>query len=210
MKPQLYRLIYVIIATFLLIAILMFSSMIDSGFLYYPNNILKLIGLLLAGWGLVISKVAFKSYDTKAFLGLGSLHPEDEFRTDGLLKKVRHPLYSGSILLLTGYFLFSPKISVLISVSMMIIYFLVGIQFEEKKLAKVFGEKYIYSHALLPPFVDEIVRPAIQETFPKFTKSEKERNKLSDTYDLYEPSGTSLKKLMLDVPRSINVNSLKN
>ncbi|MCK5102431.1 MAG: isoprenylcysteine carboxylmethyltransferase family protein [Cyclobacteriaceae bacterium] len=143
MKPQPYRLIYVIIATFLLIAILAFSSMIDSGFLFYPNNILKLIGLLLAGWGVVIAKVAFKSYDTKAFLGLGSLNPEDEFRTDGLLKKVRHPLYSGSILLITGYFLFSPKISVLISVSMMIIYFLVGIQFEEKKLEKAFGEKYL-------------------------------------------------------------------
>lgn len=143
MKPQLYRLIYVIIATFLLIAILIFSSLIDSGFTFHSNIISKIAGLLLAGWGLVIAKAAFKSYDAKAFLGLGSLHPEDEFKTDGLLKKVRHPLYSGSILLLTGYFLFSPKISVLISVSMMVIYFLVGIQFEEKKLEKVFGEKYI-------------------------------------------------------------------
>lgn len=143
MKPQSYRLIYVIIATLLLIEILVFSSLIDSDFAFHPNNITKIAGLLLAGWGLVIAKVAFKSYDTKAFLGLGDLKPEDEFRTDGLLKKVRHPLYSGSILLLIGYFLFSPKISVLISVSMMIIYFLVGIQFEEKKLENVFGEKYI-------------------------------------------------------------------
>jgi len=143
MKSQLYRLIYVFIATFLLIAILIFSSLIESGFVFYPNNILKYVGLFLAGSGVVIVKVAFKSYDTKAFLGLGSLKPEDEFRTEGLLKKVRHPLYSGSILLLAGYFLFSPKISVLISVSMMIIYFLVGIQFEENKLVKAFGEKYI-------------------------------------------------------------------
>ena len=140
--PQLYRLIYVIIATLTLVAILIFSSIIESGFVFYPHNIMKLIGLLLAGWGVVIVKIAFKSYDTKAFLGIGSLNPEDEFRTDGLLKKVRHPLYSGSILLIAGYFLFSPKLSVLISASMMIIYFLVGIQFEEKKLEKVFGEKY--------------------------------------------------------------------
>ena len=140
---QSYRLIYVIIAILSLFAILIFSSIIDSGFVFYPNNFLKLIGLLLAGWGVVIVKIAFKSYDTKAFLGIGSLAPEDEFRTDGLLKKVRHPLYSGSILLLAGYFLFSPKLSVLISVSMMIIYFLVGIQFEENKLIKAFGERYI-------------------------------------------------------------------
>jgi len=140
---QSYRLIYVIIAILSLFAILIFSSIIDSGFVFYPNNFLKLVGLLLAGWGVVIVKIAFKSYDTKAFLGIGSLAPEDEFRTDGLLKKVRHPLYSGSILLLAGYFLFSPKLSVLISVSMMIIYFLVGIQFEENKLIKAFGERYI-------------------------------------------------------------------
>jgi len=76
------------------------------------------------------------------------------------------------------------------------------------ELEKVFGEKYIYSHALLPPFVDEIVRPAIQETFSKFTKTEKERNKLSDTYDLYEPENMSLKELMLDVPRTITVNTV--
>jgi protein-S-isoprenylcysteine O-methyltransferase Ste14 len=98
---------------------------------------------LIAGWGIVISKAAFKSYDTKAFLGLGSLTPEDEFRTDGLLKKVRHPLYSGSILLVTGYLIFSPKLSSLITVSMMIIYLLIGIQLEEKKLIKAFGEKYL-------------------------------------------------------------------
>lgn len=143
LKPQLYRLIYVIIATITLIAILMFSSMINSDFIYYPTKILKLVGLLVAGWGFIISKEAFKSYDTKAFLGLGDLNPEDEFKTDGLLKKVRHPLYSGSILLIIGYLLFSPKLSTLITVSMMILYFLIGIHLEETKLIKVFGEKYI-------------------------------------------------------------------
>lgn len=143
LKPQLYRLIYVIIAVVTLVAILMFSAMIDSGFVFYPTKAVKLVGLLIAGWGVVISKSAFKSYDAKAFLGLGSLKPEDTFKTDGLLKKVRHPLYSGSILIVIGYLLFSPKLSSLITGFMMIIYFLIGIQFEEKKLIKVFGQKYI-------------------------------------------------------------------
>jgi protein-S-isoprenylcysteine O-methyltransferase Ste14 len=142
-KPQLYRLIYVIIATITLIAILIYSAMIESGYVFIPTKLLKISGLLLAGWGIVISKAAFKSYDTKAFLGLGSLKPEDEFRTDGLLKKVRHPLYSGSILLILGYLLFSPKLTSLISVSIMFIYLLIGIQLEERKLIKAFGDKYI-------------------------------------------------------------------
>ena len=158
-KPQTYRLTYVFIATITLITILIFSSLIDSNFVFYPSNLLKFIGLLLAGWGFVVAKVAFKSYDTKAFLGFGSLNPEDEFKTDGLLKKVRHPLYSGSLLLIIGYFLFSPKLSTLISVSMMIIYFLIGIHLEEKKLIYVFGNKYVEykrkTPMLIPKFWDK-------------------------------------------------------
>ena len=75
------------------------------------------------------------------------------------------------------------------------------------ELDKVAGEKYIYSHALLPPFVDEIVRPVIQETFSKFTKTEQERNKLEEKYDLYEPSNLSLKDFILDAPRKVNGNN---
>jgi 5'-3' exonuclease len=74
------------------------------------------------------------------------------------------------------------------------------------KIDKVFGEKYTYSKPLLPVPSDEVVLPSIQETFEKFTKSEKERNKLSDTYQLYEPENLVLKDLILDVPRMIDVN----
>lgn len=75
------------------------------------------------------------------------------------------------------------------------------------QLDKVAGEKFIYAHALLPSFVDEIVRPAIQDTFSKFTKTEQERNKLKDEYELYEPPKTSLKNVTLNAPRKIVSNS---
>lgn len=142
LNPQLYRLIYVFIAFITLIAILQYSAMIESSFVFTPTKAFKIIGLLLAGWGIVIAKAAFKSYSIKAFLGLGSLKPENEFSTDGLLNKVRHPLYSGLLLLIIGYLLFSPKLTSLISVIMMITYLLIGIQLEEKKLIKAFGDKY--------------------------------------------------------------------
>lgn len=76
------------------------------------------------------------------------------------------------------------------------------------ELDKVFGEKYIYAYALLPPYVDEIVRPVIQDTFSKFTKSEKERNRLETEYYLYEPENISLSELTLDAPRMIGVNAV--
>jgi 5'-3' exonuclease len=68
------------------------------------------------------------------------------------------------------------------------------------ELDKVFGEKYIYSYALLPSFVDEIVRPQIQNTFSKFTKSEQERNKLESKYYIYEPNNISINNLTHNVP----------
>lgn len=143
LKPQRYRLIFNICAILLLIPILIVSSSVESGYLFEPKIHFKLIGLLLAGVGIVIVKIAFKSYDTKAFLGLGSLEGEKEFKTNGLLRSVRHPLYSGSILVLVGYVLFDPKISTVVSVALMILYFIIGIQFEEKKLIKEFGDTYL-------------------------------------------------------------------
>jgi protein-S-isoprenylcysteine O-methyltransferase Ste14 len=135
--------IYVIIATLTLVGIFVYSSMTESEHIFAPNKPLKLTGLIIAGWGFIIAKTGFKSYDTKAFLGLGDLKPEEEFKTDGLLQKVRHPLYAGSILLVIGYFLFDPKLTTLISSSLIIIYFLIGIQLEEKKLIRTFGSKYL-------------------------------------------------------------------
>ncbi len=160
LKPQTYRLIYVAIASLTLFAIMAYSSMLKSSFVLNPGILLKVLGLIVSGWGIIIVKVAFKSYDTRAFLGLGNLKPEDEFKTDGLLKMVRHPLYSGSILLVIGYFLFSPKLSVLISTIMMIIYIVVGIRFEENKLVKTFGKKYTEYKKSTPMLIPNIRKKA--------------------------------------------------
>lgn len=143
LNPQKYRLIFNIFGLVLLIPIFIISSFIESSNIFSPNKIIKFAGLLFAGWGIVVIKIAFKSYDTKAFLGLANLDVENEFKTDGILKTVRHPLYSGSILLIFGYFLFDPKLSTLISSIMLILYIIIGIQFEERKLIKTFGNKYI-------------------------------------------------------------------
>lgn len=142
-SAQHYRLFYNLFALISLAPIIIFSSTINSQSLLQSNVFTKTSGLILAGWGVIIAKMGFNSYDLKAFLGLGNMSVENEFRTDGLLKSVRHPVYAGSILLIMGYFLYNPKISSLISASMLITYLLVGIRFEERKLIRVFGDKYI-------------------------------------------------------------------
>ncbi len=137
-----YRLLYVILSSLHLLAIFIFSATIRSKYIFLPGGFSKFVALTLASLGIVICRHAFKSYDGKAFLGLSDLSEEENFRADGLLQYVRHPLYAGSIVLIIGFFLYIPNVANLISTSLMILYFIVGIYFEEQKLLTVFGEDY--------------------------------------------------------------------
>jgi len=141
-SPQKYRLFYNIFSLISLVPVLIISNNISAVYAISPNSILKLVGLILAGYGVVLAKLAFKPYDTKAFLGLAP-HKQESFKTEGLLKYVRHPIYSASIVILIGYFLFDPRWNTLLNVIMLIIYFVVGGYFEERKLIREFGEQYI-------------------------------------------------------------------
>ena len=138
-----YRLLYVAFSTLGLLAILLYALLIPSQRLFGTHNdAAKYVGLLLAGWGVFGIMAGFKSYDIKAFLGLGNMASEDELKTDGLLKKVRHPVYAGSILVVVGYFIYIPTIVNLVSTTLIVLYILIGIYLEEQKLLKAFGERY--------------------------------------------------------------------
>jgi protein-S-isoprenylcysteine O-methyltransferase Ste14 len=153
LDAQRYRLIYNLVALFALIPIFFISINIKATYALEPNKVLTFSGLIFAAYGVILAKRAFKSYDTKSFLGLGPMNSEEELRTDGFLKYVRHPVYSASILILIGYFLFDPKWNSFISVSMLIIYFVIGSYFEERKLIRQFGERYIEYRKKTPMFV---------------------------------------------------------
>jgi protein-S-isoprenylcysteine O-methyltransferase Ste14 len=51
-------------------------------------------------------------------------------------------LYLGTFIFAWGIFILYPTLSILIAVSIITIYTLIAIQFEEKKLVKEFGEVY--------------------------------------------------------------------
>ena len=158
LSPKIYRLQFVIFAIISLAAIFVWAGQVKSPYIIPLGWWQRFSGLLLAAWGILISIRAFKSYDAKAFLGLSDLKAEDEFKTDGLLQYVRHPLYSGSILLFSGFFLYIPTLVNLISSCMAILYFLIGIQFEEKKLIRLFGEKYLKYKRNTPMLVPKLFK----------------------------------------------------
>jgi protein-S-isoprenylcysteine O-methyltransferase Ste14 len=140
-----YRLIYSTLATIMLIPILWYQSTLSQRMLFPQQVITLFTGLTMAASGIMVVKVSFHHYDLKEFLGMYQLkgaHWEGPLKTEGILSTVRHPLYSGSILALLGYVIFAPTLTNLVMAICLIMYFIIGIHFEEKKLILEFGDHY--------------------------------------------------------------------
>jgi len=154
-----YRIIYVVFATVGLLLIFMYQSTLPQVHFYKPDTYITFLGLGLASLGLIIVKESFIHYDTQEFLGLkqmkGDLN-EQGFIRQGILKYIRHPLYSGSILILIGYFIFAPSIINLITAICMILYFILGSFLEEKRMITIFGEDYLWYKKEIPPFIPRL------------------------------------------------------
>jgi protein-S-isoprenylcysteine O-methyltransferase Ste14 len=101
---------------------------------------------MLPSFGTIIIVRSFKSFSKKRFVGLephDDLEQHEEFIVSGLHAYVRHPIYSGTILIFLGFFFFEPTLSSVIHLFMLFMYLPFGIHYEEKKLIAIHGEKYI-------------------------------------------------------------------
>jgi len=136
-----YRIIYSIVATLLLMALLVFNAALPSVLLFDNKGLSHYVSLMLTTLGVIIISRSFREYSFGSFIGLRT--ETHELKRTGILKIVRHPIYSGTILIVIGFFMFYPTIGTLISVSCILAYLPIGIYFEEKKLIREFGEKYL-------------------------------------------------------------------
>lgn len=136
-----YRLLYNVFSIVGLLLLLFLNGSITSSQLLPGNNITRYASLLLATGGILIIKAAFKQYKLKGFLGLQN-DDHDQFKADGILKHIRHPLYSGTILIVIGFWLFIPTVTTLVSAGCIFMYLAIGIPLEERKLIKQYGEAY--------------------------------------------------------------------
>ena len=136
-----YRIIYSVISILGLLAILVFNASITSVVLFENKGWIRYISMMLATFGVIIISRSFREYRFAAFVGLKE--EGNEFIKTGILKYVRHPIYSGTILLVVGFFLFIPTLSSLISACCTLAYLPVGIYLEERKLINQFGDRYL-------------------------------------------------------------------
>jgi protein-S-isoprenylcysteine O-methyltransferase Ste14 len=136
-----YRIMYSFISSIGLMALLILNASVTPITLFESKGFVRYLSLMLATFGVIVISQAFKQYRLISFLGIKQ--EMNEFTRNGILQHVRHPIYSGTILVVIGFFLFTPTLATLISVSCILIYLPIGIHFEEKKLIKQFGEQYL-------------------------------------------------------------------
>ncbi|MEP4533811.1 MAG: isoprenylcysteine carboxylmethyltransferase family protein [Cyclobacteriaceae bacterium] len=137
-----YRLLYSLIATAGLLGLVYLMALIPPIWIYDLTPFLKFTGMIAASWGVIIVIASFRQISMKAFLGLKKGNQE-ELVTTGLHGSVRHPIYSGTILIMLGMFISVPSLAVLLTVLVIFAYLPIGIYFEEKKLIDVFGQEYL-------------------------------------------------------------------
>ncbi len=155
LNPKIYRLVYSLFSTFSLGVILLYGASLTSPLFLYPNPISFGLGLLTATYGIFIIKRAFRNYSFREFMGFKK-ETVAELKTTGLQARMRHPLYTGTILLVVGYALFNPLIVNFISLLALSIYLPFGIRYEEKKLIRIFGDQYIEYKNSVPALFPKI------------------------------------------------------
>ena len=149
-----YRLFYSIISTVGLIALLMLNGSIPGDYFFESTGVVRYLSLLQTTFGVMTVQLAFRQYRLKSFLGLAA--ETTALKIEGILKYVRHPIYSGLILVTLGFFLFIPNLPTLISCACILFYLPIGIYLEEKKLILIFGEAYLKYKTEVPALVPRL------------------------------------------------------
>lgn len=137
---HLYRLAYTILSSLGLLGLLLLNGSISTVLFFESKGLVRYVSLMLATFGVFVISAAFRQYKVRSFLGLRE--EEEVFSANGILNKVRHPIYSGTVLIVLGFFFFSPNLPTLISVCCIFMYLIIGIKLEEKKLIQKFGDEY--------------------------------------------------------------------
>jgi protein-S-isoprenylcysteine O-methyltransferase Ste14 len=146
-----YRIVYTIISVVGFLALLLYNGSIASTPFFVSEGLPRYISLMLTTFGVMIIQTSFRQYSFKGFIGLSE--EKSELRTDGVLKFVRHPIYSGTILIIVGFFLFIPNLPTMVSCICMLAYIPIGMMLEEKKLLAMYGDSYREYRGRVPAFI---------------------------------------------------------
>jgi methanethiol S-methyltransferase len=155
-----YRLWYTVFAFVFLVALLYFQVNMATIKMFSSAGILFVLGFVLSLSGLVLMTVCIKKY-FMSLSGLRSLVVEgfsNKLEIRGVHRYVRHPLYLGTFSFIWGLYLLFPYLSLLIADSIITLYTVIAIRFEENKLVAEFGDSYSKYQAIVPKLLPSFRR----------------------------------------------------
>ena len=151
-----YRLSYNIFAVVTFLPVFYFYKSVPGVLLFNAPQWLRICALVVQGLACLLLLQAVRQTGAAQFSGFAPQNAEGQaqFVSDGLYAWVRHPIYTASLLALWV----TPNLTSthLLFGLLATLYILIGIQFEERKLLREFGQRYTdYQQAvpmLLPTF----------------------------------------------------------
>ena len=144
-----YRFIFSFFATVNFGLLFYLQLLQPQGVLLIPYRFSPVLGGVLLIAGVVVIFLSMRNYSVRDFLGLDEIQDktgtdeDEELVTSGMNKVVRHPLYTGILIMLVGFFLLQSSLSNLVFCVVSLVYLFIGIWLEERKLIGKFGEDYI-------------------------------------------------------------------
>jgi methanethiol S-methyltransferase len=143
-----YRLFFNFIALLTLIPLIWYKYTLQSNMIFDWDGLLRPIQLILICIAITLFYLGSTKYDSRRFLGLSQLNEtkslsgiteSGELNTSGILGIIRHPWYTGLLLLLWARPI---DTSTLILNSVFTAYLFIGAYLEERKLINEFGDTY--------------------------------------------------------------------
>jgi methanethiol S-methyltransferase len=153
-----YRFYYTLFASVSFVAIMIYLFTMNSYKIFTSTAAISIAGGVITLFGFIVIIICIHKYfmrlsGVKTLIENGS---EQELMITGIHKYVRHPLYTGTFIFIWGLLLLYPYYSLLIANAIITGYTLLGLRFEEQKLEKDFGEKYVeykkHVSMLIPKF----------------------------------------------------------
>ena len=150
-----YRLAYTIFAFVSLAAVVWYQVSISTVKFYKPTFLIVALGYLVVVTGFGIMLACIKKY-FMSLSGLRSLFQEQtysELMISGIHRYVRHPLYLGTFLFIWGLAVLFPYLSLVIMNTVITLYTILAIRYEEAKLVAEFGEQYREYQKTVPKLI---------------------------------------------------------
>ncbi|WP_369414893.1 methyltransferase family protein [Mangrovivirga halotolerans] len=150
-----YRLTYTIFSTFHFLALIgIYYLLPKEEFIHLPYS--KIVFIITLIFGTIIIVSSFHIISIKEFTGLEKQNDPPQLIKSGIYKYIRHPIYTGTILIILGWLYSSLNLYSLIIVVISFLYLPIGIWLEERKLIKEFGDNYIlyknYVGGIIPKY----------------------------------------------------------